>query len=426
MKILVLGGSGFIGREICLKLLAENHDVTAIARNITEANNRMNNISWLSVDLATLNTREKWQPIIADMHVIINCAGALQDGSRDDVAAVQRDAMLALYCAATPAQLIIQISAAISGKGAKLPFITTKKSADQALSDSGIPYVILRPLLVVGRNAHGGTSLIRALAAFPKITPMIYADSPVQTIALSDLVDVVAASINGQIPPHSDITLAAPEIHTLRQVVAKHRTWLGLPSASIVCLPEFVSSITALIADFCGFLGWRSPLRSTAITIMAEGVTSDIIQAPQLPGLLTLEQTLAANPAGIQDLWFARLYLLKPLIIVTLALFWITSGVVALLNFDEAASHFAKDLDQVNGTLVTVGTSLADILLGCMILFRRFAVKAMLGMLLLSTLYLIGGTLLQPLLWADPLGPYVKVIPTLILTLVGLAIFNER
>ncbi|UWU15594.1 DoxX-like family protein [Rhizobium sullae] len=40
--------------------------------------------------------------------------------------------------------------------------------------------------------------------------------------------------------------------------------------------------------------------------------------------------------------------------------------------------------------------------------------------------YLAGGSLLEPELWLDPLGPLVKVLPSLLLTLVTLAVLDER
>lgn len=77
--------------------------------------------------------------------------------------------MLALYRAAVNAggKLVIQISARTSGAASQLPFLATKRRADVALATSGQRFVILRPALVVGRNAHGGTALVRALASFP-------------------------------------------------------------------------------------------------------------------------------------------------------------------------------------------------------------------------------------------------------------------
>ncbi|MBA8900834.1 SDR family oxidoreductase [Phyllobacterium sp. P30BS-XVII] len=431
MKILVLGGNGFIGQAVCQKLAMNGHSVTGIGRSIEEARQRLPEIEWQSVDIGKLLQSDAWLAVISGMDSIVNCAGALQNSARDDVTAVQQSAMLALYQAAqrVSIKLIVQISAETEKSGAHLPFIATKRFADTALKQSTLPYVILRPALVIGRNANGGSALIRALASFPCFTPLIFHDHPVEFVALDDVSETVLASIEGKITPGSDFALVAPEPHTLAEVVAAHRAWLGLKPAPVLRLPEIAANLMALAADLAGHLGWRSPLRSTAIAIMMDGVVSGDIEkagaSAARPELLTLTETLSRHTAGAQDLWFARLYLLKPLIILTLSLFWITSGVLSLWSFAAAAGNLVPGFGPLGAELLTVITSLADIFLGVFILFRRHAIKAMLGMLLLSAAYLLAGTLLAPILWLDPLGPYVKVIPSMVLTLACLAIFNE-
>lgn len=47
-------------------------------------------------------------------------------------------------------------------------------------------------------------------------------------------------------------------------------------------------------------------------------------------------------------------------------------------------------------------------------------------MVALSLAYLASATVLAPGLWVDPLGPLVKVLPSIVLTLVALAILDER
>ena len=47
-------------------------------------------------------------------------------------------------------------------------------------------------------------------------------------------------------------------------------------------------------------------------------------------------------------------------------------------------------------------------------------------MVLLSPAYLVAATALTPTLWLDPLGPLVKVVPSIVLALVALAILDER
>jgi len=47
-------------------------------------------------------------------------------------------------------------------------------------------------------------------------------------------------------------------------------------------------------------------------------------------------------------------------------------------------------------------------------------------MLIVSAAYLAGGTILTPGLWLDPLGPFVKVLPSMVLAGVAIAILEER
>jgi uncharacterized protein YbjT (DUF2867 family) len=430
MHILVLGGNGFIGQSVCQKLLTDGHAVTALGRSVNQVRQRLPQVAWISQDIGRLTTPDDWQTLISGKDAIVNCAGALQDGSRDDVQAVQQTAMLSLYAAAEKQELgmLVQISAVTEGTGRDLPFLATKRMADAALKQSTVPYVILRPALVIGRNAYGGSALLRALAAFPIVTPLIFGEKPVQITALSDLCEAISASIDGRIASQSDILLATPDTLPLRSVIAMHRSWLGLRAAPIFELPGLIAAATSWLADCAGWLGWRSPLRSTAMTIMSGGVTSG--QTPSAIStpfpLLSLDDTLAAHPSGVQDLWFARLYWLKPLIVVILAIFWIASGVITLFCFDASAAHLAPHFGSLTATILTLMTSLPDVALGLLVVFRRHSAKAMIAMLLLSFIYLVAGTILDPGLWLDPLGPYVKVFPSLCLTLVGLAVLGER
>ncbi|MDO6963428.1 SDR family oxidoreductase [Rhizobium alvei] len=426
MHILVLGATGFIGSAVATRLIADGHAVTGLGRDLARASRLNQNINWLKADLSNLTQASDWTPVLADIDMVINCAGALQDGLRDDLAAVQAMAMIALYAAAKPAGIrrIIQISAETEGAASDTAFLATKRQADDALKASSLEWVILRPSLVIGRNAYGGTALLRGLAALPFALPLVHADRRVATVALDDVAEAVSRAVSGDIVAGSDYALTGPETMRLSDVVIAHRRWLGLREAPFIALPDSFARPISAMADLAGWLGWRSPLRSTAMRVMVEGVhaTSEVAPMP----FLSLDSTLGRHSSGIQDLWFARLYLLKPILILILSLFWLVSGLVPFFALDQAASHFHPFLSPALSTATVVATSLADIALGLLLLYRPTARLALLGQIGLATAYLLGGSLLEPALWLDPIGPYVKVLPAILLTLVTLAILEER
>ncbi|MQB42666.1 SDR family oxidoreductase [Rhizobium sp. ICMP 5592] len=429
MKILILGATGFIGSVVAARLRADGHVVTGLARNPDRARIKHPSTTWIKADLATMTDPSAWLALLGAHQAVVNCAGALQDGLSDDLAATQERAMLALYAAASQSatELIVQISARTDGGGGEQPFLATKRGADEALAVSGLNHAILRPALVLGRNAHGGTALLRALAAMPFVLPLIHAQSPIETVSVDDVATTVSNAVTGQFPTDADIDLAGDDVLTLRDLVTLHRNWLGLPPARVMPIPAVLARPITWAADIAGRLGWRSPLRSTAMAVMSEGVLSrrDEQQRPGQP-LAKAAEILDANPSGIQDLWSARLYLLKPLLITGLALFWMLSGIVPLLAPVEASRHFLPFISSSMATTLTIATCFLDIALGALVLARPFARAALYGMLGVTLAYLAGGTLLEPSLWLDPLGPLVKALPSILLTVATLAILEER
>ena len=64
--------------------------------------------------------------------------------------------------------------------------------------------------------------------------------------------------------------------------------------------------------------------------------------------------------------------------------------------------------------------------LGLGIAVRATCKLALRAGLALSATYLVAGTALAPALWADPLGPFLKVLPVMALMLAALAIADDR
>ena len=135
-------------------------------------------------------------------------------------------------------------------------------------------------------------------------------------------------------------------------------------------------------ADALGWLGWRSPLRSTALTALEEGVIGD----PRAwttqggPALKSFEATLMDMPATAQERRFAQSYLIQPLAIGTLALFWLLSGAIGLWRH-EAAAALLTERGMGSGLAMTAVLAgvVADLTLGLAVLYRPWARRAALG-----------------------------------------------
>ena len=140
-----------------------------------------------------------------------------------------------------------------------------------------------------------------------------------------------------------------------------------------------------------------------------------------------LEEVLAEMPVSLRDRWFARIYLMIPVLVGTLAVFWVLSGAIGIARAEEATGLLtARGVSEGLARATVIGGGVVDIALGLLVLSRRWARAACLGMVAVSAGYLLGGTVVAPDLWSDPLGPFVKILPALVLALFGAMILEER
>jgi hypothetical protein len=215
---------------------------------------------------------------------------------------------------------------------------------------------------------------------------------------------------------------------TTGDVVACFRSVLGGPKP-LVTLPSWLLTAGARLGDVASRLGWSPPIRSTALAELRRGVRGDPTAWIKATGLAprTLAD-LATRPATVQDKWFARLYLVKALIVVTLVIFWVASGLIALtVSFDAAAAILASHgFPRPLVGPATAASSLTDIAIGMAIAFRRTCKAGLIAGIALSLFYMAGAALLTPDLWLEPLGALVKTFPAIVLMLVALLTLDNR
>ncbi|MEQ8403537.1 MAG: SDR family oxidoreductase [Oceanicaulis sp.] len=429
MRILVVGGYGLVGLAIVRALLARGAQVRGAGRTPAHGARVEPRAQWAALDLARPDKR--FDAALEGVDAVINAAGALQDGAGDDLSAVHETGLAALLdaCRRHGVTRFVQISAAGAEPDADSAFLRTKAAGDARVRESGLDYAILRPGLVLGPESHGGSTLLRTLAALPVVQPLAHAQAQVHTVALDDVAGEAARFALGERPMEVTLDLAAPRPVTLARLVTKLRAQLGFAPARIVTAPPAFAAIAGAFGDAAAALGWRSPLRSTAMTVMARGVIAD-------PGphtalgygpLKGLDATLDTFAGAKQERLYARALPLRVLTTLTLAAFWIASGVIGLVRLDEAAGLLtAAGLGEAIARAFVLAGSVTDIALGLAVLVRRTHALALWGMIAVTLGYLGAASLVVPALWLDPLEPLVKTIPAMTLALAALALREPR
>jgi uncharacterized protein YbjT (DUF2867 family) len=435
-KILVLGASGLIGRFVTDDLRARGFQVIGVARRFSSS--QQTGALDLEIPLLSIDA-DALMRLMADhsIDVVVNCLGVLQDAPGHDVRAVHRDFVARLLHALNGsgrAIRLIHISVPGDVAGDHTAFSQTKREAERLISASGVAYAILRPGFVIAPSAYGGSAMLRALAALPLRLPAAESARPFQPVAVEDISATVAwlasRDIGDKAVSAVSWDLMQQTSVTLGGVIEQFRRSFGTTHFPRITLPAFVLDLGARLGDIAGWLGWMSPMRSTAIAELRRGVSGDPSAWMAATGIVPkmLSQTVGQRSATIQDKWFARLFLIKALVIASLSVFWIVSGFIALfVSYDAAAAILSSHgfPPSLVGP-VTLLTSLMDMSIGILITFRRTCAVGLIAGITASLGYMLGAALLTPDLWIEPLGALVKTGPAIVLMLVALMILDNR
>lgn len=433
MRILIVGAYGFIGSHLAAHLHALGHEIVAAGRNVAYARARYPHFQWVHCDLNKDLSAEVWAPRLANIDIVINCAGILQSSQRDKSAKVHHEGPAALFdaCETAGVRRVIQISALGAGNTTGTAFGRDKASADTALQSHNLDWVILRPSLVYGTGAFGGTAMIRGLAGLPFMVPRLARDSVFQPIHVEDLCRVVSWYCQSDAPVRRVISVVGPEERSLSQITQATRTWLGFAPGKEITIPNGALVLGAKLGDLAGWFGSRTPFRTTALKQMEVPNTAPMEPLVKETGMSPrpMEVALAAHPAQVQDRWHARLIFLKPLARFVLAAFWIATGLVLLdsVSFSYAAGVLIQmGLSPAFAGPLAIVSGLLDILLG-LLLLAGWRVRAVLAvMIALTFTYMMALTVSLPGLWLDALGTLTKMIPLIVLMLFVAAVEDER
>jgi uncharacterized protein YbjT (DUF2867 family) len=168
-RVLVLGGTGFIGRHVVAALHAAGVPVAIGSRHPARHAHspRYAFATFHTVRFEQLLQPSDWHALLQDVDVVVNCVGILRQRPRESYATVHHlaPAALAAACAQRGVRLA-HTSALALHTGARSRFLSSKLLGEEAIVATGADYCIVRPSLLDGEGGFGARWL-RGLARSP-------------------------------------------------------------------------------------------------------------------------------------------------------------------------------------------------------------------------------------------------------------------
>jgi NADH dehydrogenase len=255
--VLVLGGTGFIGRHVVAELLARGRRVVIGTRRPGRAGRRLagaGRCECREVHLERLTTTQSWLPLLAGVGVVVNCVGILRERGAATYDRVHHlaPAALAAGCARAGARLI-HVSALGLHQEARSGFITSKLAGERAVAARGADYVIVRPSLLDGAGGFGARWL-RWVARWPVHFVPADAVGRIAALHVHDLGRAIAVLCEaGAKPCGREIDVGGVESWTIGEYLAVLRSERSTRPALRIAVPPWLARVASHLCDAAHF-----------------------------------------------------------------------------------------------------------------------------------------------------------------------------
>jgi uncharacterized protein YbjT (DUF2867 family) len=257
MRVLVLGGAGFIGRHVGAALAVRGHDVVIGTRRPARAPRRLppelHGCERREVHLERMTAPEAWGALLRDVDTVVNAVGIMRERGAGTYSRVHHLAPAALAAAcARRAIRLVHVSALGLHDGARSRFLTSKLAGDRAIAACGSNYSIVRPSLLDGEGGFGA-GWFRRVAGWP--VHFIPADARGRVAALDvrDLAEAMATlSEKRDAREWREVELGGGELRTIGEYLAALRP-AGLLPAMSVRIPAWLAQAASHVCDLIHF-----------------------------------------------------------------------------------------------------------------------------------------------------------------------------
>ena len=254
-RILVVGGTGFIGREVVAKLAAEGRRVIVPTRRRERAR-ALILLPGVEVIEADVMQPEVLRRLLAGCDAAISLVGILHgrpgaDGWGPDFARahIALPRALAQACADQGVHRLVHVSAlgVTDGGERTLPsrYLRSKAAGEAAVrSVSGLDVTVMRPSVVFGAD-DAFLNLFGRIQALLPVLALAGSSAQFQPIWVGDVAQAIVNALDDPRCAGRTYPLAGPEVFTLRELVKLAGQWAGHPRP-IIGLPNTLGRLVAL------------------------------------------------------------------------------------------------------------------------------------------------------------------------------------
>jgi UDP-glucose 4-epimerase len=250
ITVLVTGSDGFVGRHLVPYLAAQGYRVIAASR----AAPTFENPNIVAVPLPDLSIPFDWQPLLQQCDAVVHLAGIAHKFAPDDLYdRVNHQATEALARAAcrcgTQHLVFVSSIAAQSGSFSdhelteddpprpNNAYGRSKLAAESAVRSAGVPFTILRPVVIYGEGEKGNFATVHKISKKPIPLPFGALTARRSVLSIQNFNSAVATALTNLGARGETFIVSDPTPVTVANLIASYRASLGRPPW-LIPIPE--------------------------------------------------------------------------------------------------------------------------------------------------------------------------------------------
>ena len=292
-RILVLGGSGFVGRQVCEQLARLGYHITVPTRRAVNAA-RVQSLPGLTVIEANVHQEADLARLMPGHDAVVNLVAVLH-GSEERFESVHVDLPGKITSAMKKAglQRLVHISALGADPQGPSMYQRSKARGETVLHNAGLQLTVLRPSVIFGAEDKF-LNLFADLQAVAPFMPLAGSGTRFAPVWVGDVARAVVVCLQKPDTVGQTYELCGPDVMTLGELVQRAGQWAGVNEGRgrpVIGLPMWVGWLQAAAMELAPGepLMSRDNLASMRVDNVATG---------QLPGLAELG-IHAASAAGV-------------------------------------------------------------------------------------------------------------------------------
>ena len=283
-NILILGGTGFVGRHLCEKLHRQGWRITVPTRRLANAT-AVQHLPRVTVMQADVHDPAQLTTLVKGHDAVVNLVAILHGNEvAFERAHVTLPRTLAKACQDSGVRRLVHISALGASLDGPSRYLRSKARGEEVLRGAGLDLTILRPSVIFGAGDRF-LNLFAQLQESAPIVPLAGANAKFQPVWVEDVAQAVVNSLSDRQLPQSSVgqtfDCAGPSVYTLAELVRLAGRYSGHPRP-VVPLPVALGYLMASMME----MGPGQPMMSRD---NLASMSVDNVAGGQWPGLQALD-----------------------------------------------------------------------------------------------------------------------------------------